>query len=145
MRITYNLCHRQSARSNPRIRVAAGFTLIELLIVVVIIGILAAIAIPKFANTKGKAYAASLKADLHNLATAEEAYYYEKSEYASSLADLKFSQSAGVTVTIQAATPAGWSAVATHSAANPLTCAIFLGGVAPVAPATVEGVVACSQ
>jgi prepilin-type N-terminal cleavage/methylation domain-containing protein len=51
-----------------------GFTLIELLIVVVIIGILAAIAIPKFATTKEKAYVAAMKSDLRNLATYEEQY-----------------------------------------------------------------------
>jgi prepilin-type N-terminal cleavage/methylation domain-containing protein len=54
-----------------------GFTLVELLIVVVVIGILAAIAIPKFQSTKGKAYLASVKSDLKNLSTAEETFFYE--------------------------------------------------------------------
>jgi type IV pilus assembly protein PilA len=57
----------------------SGFTLIELLIVVVIIGILAAIAIPKFAATKDKAKLASVRSDIRNTETAEEAYF---SDYA---------------------------------------------------------------
>src|SRR5258705_12080649 len=62
-----------------------GFTLIELLIEVVIIGILAAIAITKFANTKEKAYLASMKSDLRNLITAEEAYFADSVKYTSNL------------------------------------------------------------
>src|SRR4029450_11063500 len=58
-----------------------GCTLIELLIVVVIIGILAAIAIPKFANTKEKAYLASMKSDLRNMATVEEGYFSDFQVY----------------------------------------------------------------
>jgi type IV pilus assembly protein PilA len=62
-----------------RIRKAAeeregGFTLIELLVVIIIIGILAAIAIPVFLNQRQKGYDAQVKADLRNAATAEETY-----------------------------------------------------------------------
>jgi type II secretion system protein G len=60
----------------------SGFTLIELLIVVVIIGILAAIAIPKFAATKDKAKLASVKSDIRNSETAEEAYFSDYATYA---------------------------------------------------------------
>ena len=121
-----------------------GFTLIELLIVVVIIGIVAAIAIPKFNNTKGKANAAALRSDLRNLASAQEAYFYEHSAYADSPALLKLNSSPGVILTIVSASASGWSAKVTHPQSYPLTCAIFAGTVSsPPLPATAEGLVAC--
>ena len=124
-----------------------GFTLIELLIVVVIIGILASIAIPKFAATKEKAYVSKLKSDLRNLATAQEAYYYDNGQYYSGPVPnpgaLAFSPSSGVTIVISNVAPAQWAATATHSQIPGRTCAIYFGP-APVAPATVEGEVACN-
>ncbi|MGZ3483937.1 MAG: type IV pilin protein [Gemmatimonadaceae bacterium] len=99
-----------------------GFTLIELLIVVVIIGILAAIAIPKFAGTKDKAYVAAMKSDLRNLATYEEQYaadwngaYFTGT--ATSLTPVQgFTPSQNVTILVIAlpGPPATWSGTATH-------------------------------
>ena len=136
-------------------RNSKGFTLIELLIVVVIIGILAAIAIPKFASTKEKAYLASMKSDLRNGVTSQEANFSDNQVYvsgtASNLAGVatpivalgNYIPSAGVTVVFTATAGTGWSAVASHTAVAGRTCAIFYG-VAAVAPATIEGEPRCS-
>ncbi len=127
------------------LRSPKGFTLIELLIVVVIIGILAAIAIPKFANTKEKAYVAAMKSDLRNLAAAEEAYFADYLTYTTSLANVDFNQTNQVTISIGTGTTSGWAATAGHSGVTSTTndvCELYYGG-ASGSTATSEGVVAC--
>ncbi len=125
-------------------RSAKGFTLIELLIVVVIIGILAAIAIPKFANTKTKAYVASMKADLRNLVTAQESYFADNVTYATATANLNYTTSAGNTVSIVAASGTGWSATVTNNAVStPASCGIFVGSATAPITGQSEGAPAC--
>jgi len=123
-------------------RSTKGFTLIELLIVVVIIGILAAIAIPKFANTKEKAYIAGMKADLRNLVTAQEAYFADNVTYASVLTNLNYNVSAGNTVAISSATGTGWAATSSNNATTK-TCGIFVGSATAPITGQNEGAPAC--
>ena len=105
-------------------RTRKGFTLIELLIVVVIIGILAAIAIPKFADTKRKAYIAAMKSDLKNQVTAAEAWFSDRGTY---VGYTPSTGSAGVNFTSPSFLATGWSLSATHTGADGVTCTIQVG------------------
>ncbi|MEQ1857829.1 MAG: prepilin-type N-terminal cleavage/methylation domain-containing protein [Longimicrobiales bacterium] len=120
-----------------------GFTLIELLIVVVIIGILAAIAIPKFSSTREKAFVASMKSDLRNLATLQDIYHNANYTYTNSAGDLGFVNSDGVVVTVSSANGQGWAATSAHAGYPGAECELMQGTATPVGPASVEGQIAC--
>lgn len=109
------------------LRKNSGFTLVELLIVVAIIGILAAIAIPQFAAYRAKAYCSAIKSDLANMAIAEEAYFTDNNAYFGGVAttaapltvgvapnDVTVTPSTGVTLTIVAGAT-GFTATGTHA------------------------------
>ncbi len=129
-----------------------GFTLIELLIVVVIIGILAAIAIPKFSATREKAYFAAMKSDLKNLASQQEIYYSDEYAYTSTQTALGFVGSDGVTVVVTTPTATGWAGTAVHAAMTAEGCSIYYGsatavavGSTPTTTPTAAGSMACSD
>jgi len=116
----------------PQSKQDKGFTLIELLVVVVIIGILAAIAIPVFLSQREKAADAGTKSDLKNAATLMETYYVDDQSYgaaggtkstssssAAQLAELQSTE--GVTITVDlvravsGTTPASYCLEGTHT------------------------------
>ncbi len=75
-----------------------GFTLIELLVVIAIIGILAAVAIPQFANYRRNAYCSRVESDVNNIMLAMEAYYSANDAYTVDLVALQVAASKDVTI-----------------------------------------------
>jgi type IV pilus assembly protein PilA len=114
-----------------------GFTLIELLIVVVIIGILAAVAIPKFAQTKAKAYEAAMKSDIKNAMTSAESFFSDNNTYVGLPAG---TTSANVTL-VQTPAATGVQFSATHASVAGRTCTGYIG--TPALAGLNEGEVRC--
>ena len=109
-----------------------GFTLIELMIVIAIIGILAAIAIPQFSAYRQRSYNSSANADLRNAATAQEAYYVDKMTYTTVEGDLVGTYglftSKGVVFTINSANTSSYNMEAYHTSGNRTYSIVGPGG-----------------
>ena len=118
-----------------------GFTLIELLMVLVIVGVLASMVIPKFSHTKEKAFIATMKSDLRNLVTAEEAYFADSLRYTTDLG-AAYRISTGIAGPTIALTGDGWTATVSHRSTMK-TCAVYTGSTA-LAPAVKEGEPRCT-
>ena len=124
---------------------------------VVILGILAAIAIPKFANTKEKATLASMKGDLRNLVTEQEGFWADNYDYAgvygpaqinapAGAGQVHFTPSVGNILTLTYVANNGWSATMANASLNGsiTTCGVFIGSApAPDPAVTVAGSPAC--
>jgi prepilin-type N-terminal cleavage/methylation domain-containing protein len=129
-----------------RRRGSAGFTLIELLIVVVIIGILVLVSLPRFAGARKKAYRAQMQSDLRTLVSAQESYFNVHLAYADNVSLLDINRTPNVTLSIEEVAANGWSAKATHASSTE-ECGIFIGNASPPSgiPVTDDGLVTCTN
>ena len=113
-------------RALTRGRERKGFTLIELMMVIITIGALAAVAVPKIGTFLDRGHVTVMTADLRKLVTAEEGYFVEHDTYTPSTMLAGMVPSPDVTITIKHVSAAGWEAEATH-AKSKTTCRVASG------------------
>lgn len=123
----------------------SGFTLVELLMGMAIVGLLAALAIPRWSRMTERSLIAAMRAEIRNLAVLEESHFYDLAVYTDDLTLLGnrgFVATPGVQLQIREATNSGWSVSASH-ANTAQECHLFVGSAAPVGSATEDGRVDC--
>jgi type IV pilus assembly protein PilA len=123
----------------------AGVTLPDLLILLVTLALLLAVVVPELSALHRRSLETVMRAELRQVAAAEDSYFYDHRVYGADPAQLQavgFRPSAGVQIVVREATVTGWSATATH-VGTPVQCALFVRQAAPVGAARMSGETAC--
>lgn len=124
----------------PRRRTPRAFTLAEMLVVMAVVGVLAAVGVPRYHGAQQRAYLAVMQSDLRAVRVAQESYVAENGSYALTVAALALRPSDGVALSLGSSDPRrGWRAVAVHAYAD-ITCEV---GVGVDAPAGRDGEILC--
>jgi prepilin-type N-terminal cleavage/methylation domain-containing protein len=118
-----------------------GFTFIELLVVMLLLGTLSSLAVPRFRDFKARAFLAAMQSDLGNLKIAEESYWADNQRYATDTSSLELRITRDVSISITSANVlGGYTAVATHTDVPGRQCEMSIG---PEAAPREQGAIVC--
>lgn len=118
-----------------------GFTFVELMVVMLLLGALSSMAVPRFREYKVRAFVAAMQSDLGNLKIAEETFWAEQQRYATDTASLEMRITRDVNIKITSQDlPRGYTAIATHPGVPNRQCQTAMG---PEAAPREAGAVFC--